>query len=149
CNDPWPAHEQRKFHAQQVAASASPREQARRHLHILVIAHDGVVLLYFIILLVLHSKQQRESIFLLFGICQGMGCIGGVLTLRMWIYTNDPRLMRETPEILAISDALESPVGQYTSYVMVCIGAVVAVILAAIDRPQAAVKVTAVYTQRV
>ncbi|CAM9445215.1 unnamed protein product [Pylaiella littoralis] len=52
--------------------------------------------------------------------------------------------MRESPEILAISDALESPVGQHTSYLVVCIGAVVAVILAAINHRQAAVKVTAV-----
>ncbi|CAM9445144.1 unnamed protein product [Pylaiella littoralis] len=131
------------FHRQQVAALVSPREQARRHLHILVIAHDGIVLLYFIALLVLHGEQQWEPVILLCGICQITASIGGVMTLRMWIYTNDPRLMRETPEILAISDALESPVGQCTSYAVVCIGATVAVILAETNHPQAAAQVAA------
>lgn len=43
-----------------------------------------------------------------------------------------------------ISDALESPVGQCTSYGVFCIGAVIATILAATNHPQAAVKVAAV-----
>lgn len=60
-----------------------------------------------------------------------------------WI-RNDPRLVRETPEILAISEALEKPVGQCTAYGVACIGGVVGTILAAFNNSHAAVKVAAV-----
>lgn len=52
--------------------------------------------------------------------------------------------MRETPEILAISGALERPVGQFSSYGVSSIGGAVATILAATNHPQAAVKVASV-----
>ena len=57
---------------------------------------------------------------------------------------NDPRLMQETPEILAISNMLERPVGQYTSYGAVCVGGVIATILATAKRGQAAIVVSTV-----
>lgn len=59
-----------------------------------------------------------------------------------WV-RNDPRLMRETPEILAISDTLERSAGQYTSYGVVSIGGLVGTILAATNHSRAAVKVAA------
>lgn len=54
---------------------------------------------------------------------------------------NDPRLMQEAPEILAISSILERPVGRYMSYSLLCIGPVVATILASAKRSQPAVVV--------
>lgn len=58
--------------------------------------------------------------------------------------SNDPIMMRETPDILAISNALARTVGQYASYGVVSIGPVVATILAAAHHSQAAVKVASV-----
>lgn len=52
--------------------------------------------------------------------------------------------MQEIPEILAISNALERPAGQYASYSAVCTGAVVATVLAAAHQAQAAIKVASV-----
>lgn len=63
----------------------------------------------------------------------------GTLSIR-----NDPRLMRETPEILAIAEALERPAGQYTSYGVGSIGGMVGTILVAANHSQAPVKVAAV-----
>lgn len=52
--------------------------------------------------------------------------------------------MQETPEILAISNMLERPVGQYTSYGVVCFGGVIGTVLAAANRGQAAILVATV-----
>lgn len=52
--------------------------------------------------------------------------------------------MQDTPEILAISNALEQPVKLYASYIVVCLGAVVATILSASRHSQAAVRVASV-----
>lgn len=52
--------------------------------------------------------------------------------------------MQETPEILAISNMLERPVGQYASYGVVCVGGVVSTILAAAKHAQAAILVATV-----
>lgn len=51
--------------------------------------------------------------------------------------------MQETPEILAISNMLERPVGQYISYGVVCLGGVISTILATAKRAQAAIIVAA------
>ncbi|CAN0265215.1 unnamed protein product, partial [Ectocarpus fasciculatus] len=81
----------------------------RRWLHIAVITHAVIGLCYFGMVMLLDSERLWMSVIVIFGAGQMMMTIAGVLTVRMWIYCNDPRLMRETPEILAISGALERP----------------------------------------
>lgn len=57
---------------------------------------------------------------------------------------NDPRLMRETPEIMAISNALERPVGQYAARCVVCIGAFAGTILSVARYSQTATNIACV-----
>lgn len=52
--------------------------------------------------------------------------------------------MRETPEILALSNMLERPAGRYTSYGVTCVGPVAAITLAAARYSEEAIKVASV-----
>ncbi|CAN0074710.1 unnamed protein product [Ectocarpus sp. 13 AM-2016] len=94
--------------------------------------------------LLLDSERLWMSTIFMFGAGQTMMTIGGILTARMWIYCNDPRLTRETPEILAISEALERPTGFFASNTAMCVGPAIATALAAAKSLQAAGKVSAV-----
>lgn len=67
--------------------------------------------------------------------------VHAVLYITTDCHRNDPRLMQETPEILAISNMLERPVGQYISYGLFCIGPAISTILAAAKQSHAAVVV--------
>lgn len=55
--------------------------------------------------------------------------------------SNDQRLMQETPDILALSNALQQPAGQRASNGVVCIGGAIGGVLAAARHPQAAITV--------
>lgn len=81
------ADEQVDFHKRKIAASTSPVEQARRHLHIVVIVHDVIALAYFVMVLGLQDEKQWMSVTLLAGVTQITAGVGGLLTMRMWIYT--------------------------------------------------------------
>lgn len=59
--------------------------------------------------------------------------------------SNDQRLMQETPDILALSNALEQPAVQYISHGVVFIGGTIGGVLAAARRSLAAIMVTAVW----
>ena len=55
-------------------------------MHIVVIIHGIVGLCYFILVIMLGKKQLWISAILLAGAIQVPKHIGGVLTVRMWIY---------------------------------------------------------------
>lgn len=81
------AHQQVKCHARNIAVSTSPTEQCRRHFHIVVITHAVISILYFFMVLVLEEEQLWGSAILLAGVNQFTINMGGLLTVRMWIYT--------------------------------------------------------------
>ncbi|CAM9676003.1 unnamed protein product [Ectocarpus sp. 4 AP-2014] len=137
-------YRQVKYHRQLIAASTSSVEKCRRWLHIVVIIHAVAGLCYFGMVLVLDSERLWMSTIFMFAIGQTMMTIGGILTVRMWIYCNDPRLIRETPEILTISEALGRPTGLFVSNTVMCVGPAVASVLAAAKSLQAACMVSAV-----
>jgi len=56
---------------------------------------------------------------------------------------NDRRLMQSSPELLAMSNALERKTAQCMLYGVVCTGAVISTALVAARRPEAALKVAA------
>eukprot|EP00903_Cladosiphon_okamuranus_P011302 g10657.t1 len=116
-------------------------EQCRRQLHVVAVIHGVLSLGYFSMVLGLEDHQLWVTVVLMSGINQFTTNIGGMLTLRMWIYTNDPRLMQETPEIMAISNALEQPATWLATRCAVCIGAVSGTILSAARYPRTATKV--------
>jgi len=84
---PHAIFEQIEFHARNHAASTTPKEQCRRHMHLAAVIHAVLSLCYFFMVLVLEDDQLWGSVFLLGGINQFTINIGGVLTTRMWIYT--------------------------------------------------------------
>ncbi|CAB1113527.1 unnamed protein product [Ectocarpus sp. CCAP 1310/34] len=167
-------YRQVKYHRQFMAASTSSVEKCRRWLHIVVIIHAVIGLCYFGMVLLLDSERLWMSTIFMFGIGQIMMTIGGILTVRMWLYcltsdeqrsplqlnrfpyvsplrnhilflaSNDPRLIRETPELLMISEALERPTGLFVSNTVMCVGPAVATVLAAAKSLQAACMVSAV-----
>lgn len=75
------------MHARQTTASSSPIEDCRRNLHVVAIAHAGLTLVFFVLILVLEGDQLWGSAILFVGVNQLTVNIGGVLTTRMWIYT--------------------------------------------------------------
>jgi len=68
-------------------ASASPSEDTRRELHIISTAHYCIALAYFTLVLLLPQEKLWVSVTLLAGVSQVTASIGGILTVRMWIYT--------------------------------------------------------------
>ncbi|CAN0293311.1 unnamed protein product [Ectocarpus sp. 6 AP-2014] len=137
-------YRQVKHHRQVIAASTSSVEKCRRWLHIVVIIHAVIGLCYFGMVLLLDSEELWMSTIFMLGAGQTTMTIGGILTVRMWIYCNDPRLTRETPEILAISEALQRPTGCFVSNAVMCVGPAIAAVLAAAKSLQAACMVSAV-----
>lgn len=76
-----------KYHAQDMTAATTPSEQCRRDLHIAVIIHAVLCIFYFLMVLVLVGDQLWVSTILLAGLNQFTINVGGLLTMRMWIYT--------------------------------------------------------------
>lgn len=79
--------EQVMHHAQCLAASTSPVEQCRRELHVVVVIHGVLSLCYFFLVLAVEDHQLWVTVVLMSGITQLTTNIGGMLTLRMWVYT--------------------------------------------------------------
>lgn len=75
------------FHKHQPAASASPAEAARRDLHLVSITNGCISLVYFVMVLGLPDEKLWMSVVLLAGVLQITAGIGGILAVRMWIYT--------------------------------------------------------------
>ncbi|CAM9670318.1 unnamed protein product [Ectocarpus fasciculatus] len=144
CHSAYHLRRQVKHHRLLIVASTSSVEKCRRWLHIVVITLAVLDLCYFGMVLLLDSKRLWMSAIVMFGAGQIMMTIAGVLTVRMWIYCNDPRLIRETPEILAISGALERPTGCFVSNTVMCVGPAIAAVLAAVQYLQAASRVSSV-----
>ncbi|CAM9175913.1 unnamed protein product, partial [Ectocarpus sp. 12 AP-2014] len=98
---------QLRFHAQHVLASTSHPEQCRRKMHKCMIASSTVAAGYFCMVL---TQQLRWS-FAVLAIMHVSVHLGFLFGARMWMYTQDPRLMQESPEMLALLHFFESPAG--------------------------------------
>lgn len=81
-----PLYEQLNSHARQASMATSPIEHCRRHLHIVVIIHAVISFIYFCLVLALEDDQLKWSVFVM-GISQATAFSGGIITVRMWMYT--------------------------------------------------------------
>ncbi|CAM9175991.1 unnamed protein product, partial [Ectocarpus sp. 12 AP-2014] len=91
------------FHAQHITASTSYPEQCRRKLRKSVIASSTTAAGYFCMVL---TQQLRWSFAVLAIVHMGVA-LSGLCITRMWMYTQDPRLMQESSEMLAFVSFLE------------------------------------------
>ncbi|CAN0037175.1 unnamed protein product [Ectocarpus sp. 12 AP-2014] len=133
-----PRHMQIKFHRRLASASTAAAEKCRLQFHRSALAAAVLSGGYFA--MVLADDLQRS--FLLLGVLQIPVCISsGVSVARMWIYTNDRRLMQRSPEVLRIRYFLESSRGQAATYGLVSIAPTVAVALGAWGHQITAIKV--------
>lgn len=76
-----------QFSHTSMSASASPVQECRRHLHVVTFVHNCIELGYFVVVLVVGGEQLWKSAIILYGLAQFPLAIGGILTIRMWIYT--------------------------------------------------------------
>ncbi|CAM9266768.1 unnamed protein product [Ectocarpus sp. 6 AP-2014] len=136
-------HLQLKFHAQQFSVSTMPAECCRKSMHVTAVANAVVSLFYFLLVLLVKARWHEISVLVVIlnqitvGVC-------GFMTVRMWIYTNDARLMQGSSTMLRISSVLEEKNGQWLSYLVLSTGPVVATVLALLGRTEAAAKLVAV-----
>ncbi|CAN0188442.1 unnamed protein product, partial [Ectocarpus sp. 12 AP-2014] len=136
-------HLQLKFHAQQFSVSTAPAECCRKNMHVTAVANAVVSLFYFLLVLLVKSRWHDISVLVLI-LNQITVSVCGFLTVRMWIYTNDARLMQGSSTILRISSVLEEKNGQRLSNLVLSTGPVVATVLALLGRTEAAAKLVAV-----
>lgn len=120
---------QLKFHAQQLSVSTTPAECCRKSMHVTAVANAVISLLYFLLVLLVKAHWHQTSVLIVI-VNQITVSVCGFLTVRMWIYTNDARLMRGSSTILRISAMLEEKNGQRLSYLVLSTGPVVATVLA-------------------
>ncbi|CAM9616911.1 unnamed protein product, partial [Ectocarpus sp. 8 AP-2014] len=132
--------EQIKYHSQRTSASTSPVERCRRQLHTTTITASTLNICYFSLVLG-NIRWLSVVVLMMNGI---PNCIGGVVfTSRMWMYTNDPRLMRESPEIFALSTWLERPRGHIAAGCTMSIGPSIATIFALANNTELAARFVA------
>ncbi|CAN0450077.1 unnamed protein product [Ectocarpus sp. 12 AP-2014] len=143
CQALYQLHLQLKFHAQQFSVSTTPVECCRKNMHVTAVANAVVSLVYFLLVLLVKARWHEISILVVI-LNQITVSVCGFLTIRMWIYTNDARLMQGSPTILRISSVLEEKNGQRLSYLVLSTGPVVATVLALLGRTEAAAKLVAV-----
>lgn len=110
--------EQLEFHRQTTSASNSPVEKCRWQLHIAAGVLATVSILYFSLVV---DNRLRWSAFVWVVMQISTYIAGAVLAVRMWIYTNDARLMQKSPTLLAISNWLETRTGHCVLYGLVSI----------------------------
>ncbi|CAM9667119.1 unnamed protein product [Ectocarpus fasciculatus] len=141
CHAAYHLHRQQiQYHAQRTSASTSPIERCRRQLHVTTIAQATLNICYFSLVL---GDALRWSVVVLMaaGIPNTIG--GVILTSRMWMYSNDPRLMSECPEVVALSTWLERPRGYIMACCTLCIGPIVATGVALANYSESAVRMVA------
>ncbi|CAM9155797.1 unnamed protein product [Ectocarpus sp. 13 AM-2016] len=142
--------QQTYFHAQCTSASTSAIERCRWQLHTTTVTVATVNICYFSLVL---ADVLRWSVVVIVvnGIPQFIGSV--ILSSRMWMYTlsnrheintlaraNDPRLTRESPEIIALSAWLERPRGYITACCTMSFAPGVATVLALAKYTESAVR---------
>ncbi|CAN0245930.1 unnamed protein product [Ectocarpus fasciculatus] len=135
-------HLQLKFHAQQFSVSTTPAECCRKNMHVTAVANAVINIFYFLLVLLAKAHWHQTSVLVVI-LNQITVSVCGFLTIRMWIYTNDARLMRGSSTMLRISAVLEEKTGQRLSYLVLSTGPVVATVLALLGRTEAAAKLVA------
>ncbi|CAM9958208.1 unnamed protein product [Ectocarpus sp. 4 AP-2014] len=128
-------HLQLKFHAQQFSVSTAPAECCRKNMHVTAVANAVVSVFYFLLVLLVKARWHEISVLVV---------TLNQITVRMWIHTNDTRLMQGSSAILRISSVLEEKNIQRSSYLVLSTGPVVATVLALLGRTEAAAKLVAV-----
>eukprot|EP00903_Cladosiphon_okamuranus_P009465 g9021.t2 len=124
------------FHVEQASAASSPIEKCRRQLHVTAILVAILSITYFAMVV---GGEVWLSLFVLSAL-QVPVCISvPILATRMWIYTNDRRVLQESPEVLRISRWLETRRGHHVTYGLVSIAPVVAVLLTFANYAEAAI----------
>ncbi|CAB1117434.1 unnamed protein product [Ectocarpus sp. CCAP 1310/34] len=112
-------------------------------MHVTAVANAAISLFYFLLVLLVEARWHEISVLVMI-LNQITVSVCGFSTVRMWIYTNDTRLMQGSITILRISAALEKKNGQRLSYLVLSTGPVVATVLALLGRTEAAAKLVAV-----
>ncbi|CAM9710897.1 unnamed protein product, partial [Ectocarpus sp. 12 AP-2014] len=115
----------------------------REQLSMISIIHAPVIALFFALVLWLPDESVRWSAVAL-GASQSLSGIGAVRTVQVLIRSADPRLLKKGATVLKVSAALTHPVGQYTSFSAVSIGAVCLVWLMLMTRTGQGYKVAAI-----
>lgn len=104
-------------------------------MHVTAVANAVISLFYFLSVLLVKARWYEISVLVVI-LNQITVSVCGFLTVRMWIYTNDARLMQGSSTILRISAALEEKNGQRLSYLVLSTGPVVATVLALLGRTE-------------
>ncbi|CAM9782635.1 unnamed protein product, partial [Ectocarpus sp. 6 AP-2014] len=115
----------------------------REQLSMISILHAPVIALFFALVLWLPDESVRWSAVAL-GASQSLSGIGAVRTVQVLIRSADPRLLKKGATVLKVSAALTHPMGRYTSFSAVSIGAVCLVWLMLMARTGQGYKVAAI-----
>eukprot|EP00903_Cladosiphon_okamuranus_P014086 g13093.t1 len=125
CHAAYQLNRQLRFHAQLLAPWTTCAEQCRRGLHVTSVIVAMLSMIYFAMVL---KDELQWSVYVLAVTQFPVNISCSFYATRMWIYAIDPRLMRRSPEVLAISLWMEKPFGSRVTCSMMWIAPLVALI---------------------
>eukprot|EP00752_Nemacystus_decipiens_P004321 g3946.t1 len=106
CHATYQLHRQIRFNAQLLAPWTTYAERCRRSLHIVSVIVAVLSLFYFIMVL---DDELKWSVYVLTITQFPVNISCAFYVTRMWIYAIDPRLLRRSPEVLAMFSRMEKP----------------------------------------